>query len=102
MLATVGGDVGGDVLEGNHAAIWSASVLGRNAKDMTEPLGISLKTELLIVTVVAVTVFTVVPGTMFAPKTDMPALIPVVAAKANVVFPEGQSALVVAMTGRIA
>ena len=50
------------------------------------------------VTVVADTLATVVPGAIPVPKTDMPARIPLVGAKVNVV-PEGASTVVDAVTG---
>jgi hypothetical protein len=75
-------------------------MLGTTAKTMTEPLGTSPATpEPLSVTVVAVTLFTVVPGAILTPTTGIPALTPVVDAKVNPVVPLGQSAVVLAVTG---
>src|SRR5271165_442271 len=65
---------------------------------MTDLFGTSAATPFLRLTVVADTLFTVVPGAMPVPKTDMPARIPLVEAKVNVV-PEGASTTVDSVTG---
>jgi hypothetical protein len=97
-VATVGWGVGGEVVEGNHAAISSANVTGFVAKVMSEPIGTSDEMAALSVTVVEDTALTVVPATIFGPDTDIPAAIPSVAPAAKVnVFPEGQSRVVVAV-----
>src|SRR6266571_6704299 len=74
-VATVGSGVGGDVVEGSQAAIWSASVLGIVTNVTTEPLGTSAGTPVLRVTVVAVTLSTVVPAAMPAARADIPGVI---------------------------
>ena len=60
---------------------------------MTDLFGTSVATAGLSVTVVADTLFTLVPGAMPVPKTDMPARIPLVDAKVNT-SPEGASTMV--------
>ena len=74
-VSTVGLAVGGVVVEGSHCAIWSARELASGTKEMTEPFGTSEATAGLMLTVVAATLSTVVPGAMPVPKTDMPDLV---------------------------
>src|SRR6266566_4910186 len=100
-VATVGAGVGGDVVEGSQAAIWSASVLGITTNVTTDPLCTSAGTPVPRMTVVAVTLCTVVPAAMPAPETDIPAVMPSVLPEPKVsteVFCP-QSAVVVAVTG---
>ena len=74
-VATVGLAVAGDVVPGSHAAIWSASVLGRNANVMSASrLNVGRGAAALRVTVVAVTLSATAPAAMPAPKADMPTL----------------------------
>ena len=103
-VATVGFVVGGDVVEGNHAAISSAKVLGMITKLMTEPVGTSADTLALSFTIGAATFSTEVPGGMLGPYTDIPTAMPAVAptppkVKSGVLI--GQSAVVVALMGRM-
>ena len=97
--------VGGNVVEGSHAKIWSAKVLGAgdNTNVMTELGSRSAVTLLLIVTTDDPTVFTTVPEGMLGPKTAMPAMIPLVPPeppKVSVDVPDEASAVVpVAMQG---
>jgi hypothetical protein len=97
-VATVGNGVGGDVVEGSHAAIASDNVTGTIRNATTEPLGTSPETAAVSVTVVEDTLFAVVPAATFGPKTGMPTVIPLVppAGKVNV-LPDGQSTEVVAV-----
>ena len=97
-VSTVGFGVGGVVVVGSHAAIWSASELASGTNEITDPFGTSDATALLRMTVVAVTLSTVVPGAMPVPKADMPARIPLVEPNVNVV-PAGASTVVDAVTG---
>ena len=98
-VATVGCGVGGVVVEGSQAAIWSASVLGIITNVMTEPFGTSAGAPALRVTVVAVTLCTVVPAAMPAARADIPGLIPSVLPTVSTAVPWGQSAVVVAVRG---
>jgi hypothetical protein len=71
---------------------------GTTANVISDPLGTSPNTAALSTTVLGATLRAVVPAAMLGPKTAIPALIPVVPPKASVV-PDGQSAVVAAVTG---
>src|SRR5208282_3211775 len=92
------------VLPDRHSALvvavtGAAGGLGITANVMTEPSLTSPETPVpLNVTVVAVTLPTIAPGGIFVPETDIPVLIPLVLPKVRV-LPDGQSAVVVAVTG---
>src|SRR5271166_125819 len=98
-VATVGSGVAGDVVPGSHRAIWSASALGRQAKEMSEPGGTSAVTLGLSVTASPVTSDTVLPAARPAPNADMPTLtepVPPEPPKVSMAVPGGQSLVVVA------
>ena len=98
----MGWGVGGVVVDGSHAAIWSARVLDVAMNVITDPLGTSAEAAALSVTMLPVTLCAVLPAAILGPKIVIPALIPVVLAappKVSVVVPDGQSAVVVAVTG---
>src|ERR1035437_4364366 len=68
-VSTVGFGVGGLVVEGNHAAIWSASRLGDGnvTNSINVPAGTSPMTFWLSIRVGELTVLTVVPAGIFSP-----------------------------------
>src|SRR5208337_13172 len=102
-VSTVGFGVGGVVVVGSQAAIWSASELGKSASFanvIRVPFGTSPWTASWIVTVVALLLSTAVPGVILTPYADIPATTPPVLAKVKMV-PAGQSALVARTTFEI-